>query len=412
MTDLLMPKFGLTMTEGLLSHWHVAAGQSYAAGDLLFTVETEKVANDVEAERDGAIAEILVPAGDTVPVGTPVARLAGGAEAAAAAPEMRDAPSARKLMADHGIGRAAVAGTGRDGRIMKEDVLRVIATPLARRLAKSAGIDLREVAGTGPRNRIKGEDVRRAGDAAAAAAPALPPIALPTPAGVAEIVPDAMRLATARRVSAAKRDIPHFYISHEAAIGALSALRAQLNAEDGRVRITVTHMLIRAVGLALDEMPALNRIWASERILAFARADVGMITEAPDGLRIPVLRDVGNSSLDAIAAAANELARRARGGTLAPADVGDSVISISNVGMFGVTSLTPIINPPNAMTLGVGADRRLFRPDASGAPALCHELTLTLSCDHRVIDGADAARFLSRIVAKLEAPLSLLRPPA
>jgi pyruvate dehydrogenase E2 component (dihydrolipoamide acetyltransferase) len=417
MADLVMPKLGLTMTEGLLSEWHIAPGAAFRAGDRLFTVETEKVANEVEAEADGVLAEILVPAGETVPVGTPVARLAGDGTGEATAPGQardarpapplgaQDAPSARKLMMEHDLAREQVTPTGRDGRVMKEDVLRIIATPLARRIAAQKGVDLQQVAGTGPRGRIKARDVKGA-----------PQVAAPAPTGPAEtgdareIVPDAARLATARRVSAAKRDIPHFHVTHEAELSALTALRAQLNAEPHAPRVSVTHMLIRALGLALAERPAMNRIWAGERIIAFDKANIGMVVEAPDGLRIPVIRDAGRASLDEVAAQAQDLAARARSGDLRPSDMGDGVMSISNVGMFGVTSLTPIINPPNAMILGVGAERQIFRPDADGAPALRRELTLTLACDHRIIDGADAARFMADLVALLETPLRLLRP--
>lgn len=425
MSDLLMPKFGLTMTEGLLAEWHVAAGTRFKAGDLLFTVETEKVTNEVDAEIDGEVLEILVAAGESVPVGTPVARLVASSEGEAVGektPDVsrpvsvpdgsktdgvptgpQDGPAARKLMADNGLTRDQVTATGRDGRVMKGDVLRVIATPLSRRIAREEGVDLRTVSGSGPRGRIKAQDVRAAADAAVASAPEGGSL-------VREIAVDAPRLATARRVVAAKRDIPHFYLTHEAEVSALSDLRRKLNADDGRPRISVTHMLIRALGLALEEMPDANRIWSDGKILAFDRADIGMVAETPDGLRIPVVRDAGGSSLDQVARDAGDLAMRAREGRLAPGDVGDSVVSISNVGMFGVTSLAPIINPPGAMILGVGAERSLFRPDADGAPALHRELTLTLACDHRVIDGAVAARFLAAMAAILEEPLRLLRP--
>jgi pyruvate dehydrogenase E2 component (dihydrolipoamide acetyltransferase) len=403
MADLVMPKLGLTMTEGLLSEWHIAPGAAFRAGDRLFTVETEKVANEVEAEADGVLAEILVPAGETVPVGSPVARLAGDGTGAETAPGQardarpappsgaQDAPSARKLMMEHDLAREQVPPTGRDGRVTKGDVLRIIATPLARRIAAQKGVDLQQVAGTGPRGRIKARDVKGA-----------PQVEAPAPTGPAgtgdarEIVPDAARLATARRVSAE--------------LTALTALRAQLNAEPHAPRVSVTHMLIRALGLALAERPAMNRIWAGERIIAFDKANIGMVVEAPDGLRIPVIRDAGRASLDEVAAQARDLAARARSGDLRPSDMGDGVISVSNLGMFGVTSLTPIINPPNAMILGVGTERQIFRPDADGAPALRCELTLTLACDHRIIDGADAARFMADLVALLETPLRLLRP--
>ncbi|KAB2533478.1 hypothetical protein AL035_20690 [Salipiger aestuarii] len=420
MTDLVMPKFGLTMTEGLLTEWHVAPGAAFHAGDVLFTVETEKVANDVEAEADGVLAKIFVPEGETVPVGSPVARLAQAGKDAgrageetqstrpAPASDTEDAPSARKLMAEHDLAREQVTPTGRNGRVTKGDVLRVIATPLARSIATKQGLDLHAVEGTGPMGRIKARDVEAAAKLSTRPLPA--PTPAPEPAPAREIVPDAARLATARRVSAAKRDIPHFYVSHEAELSALTGLRGQLNADPDAPRVSVTHMLIRALGVALTEHPAMNRIWAGDQIVAFSQANIGMVTQTPDGLRIPVIRDAGGTALDDIATQARDLATRARSGELGASDVGDGVISISNVGMMGVTSLTPIINPPNAMILGVGAERQLFRPDENGAPALRREMTLTLACDHRIIDGADAARFLAELVALLETPLRLLRP--
>lgn len=387
---LVMPKLGLTMTEGLLQEWRIAPGAAFKAGDVLFTVETEKVANEIEADTDGVVAELLVAEGDTVPVGTPVARLEGAAAEAAAPAETIPASAPAP------VARPAPSGE------------RIVATPLARRMAADAGVDLSSLTGSGPRGRIKAADVEAAAKSAAEAPLTVAPAS--GPAAPREIVPDAARLATARRVSAAKRDIPDFSVSHAADVTALLALRDTLNADPGRPRISVTHMLIRALGLALAELPQMNRIWAGDTILAYDSADVGMLVETPQGLRIPVLRDTGRASLDEIAAAARALAERARAGTLAPADVGGGVVSISNVGMFGATAMTPIINPPQAMILGVGADRPAYRPDAEGRPVLVRELALTLVADHRIIDGADAARFLAALTASLETPLSLLRP--
>lgn len=408
MADLVMPKLGLTMTEGTLTEWHVAPGQGFARGTPLFTVETEKVANEIEAESDGTIAEILVPAGQTVPVGTPVARLAGAGAPGTGAGDGRSEGA--------GVTQAPAAATASSGAapVAARDTIaggagqgRVVATPLARRLAREAGVDLAGIAGSGPAGRIKAEDVRRAAEAGPAA-PAAAPARAPAPA--TEILPDAVRLATARRVSAATRDIPHFHVMREAEVSALAALRETLNAEPGRPRISVTHMLIRAFGIALAEMAQMNRIWLDDRILAFSQVDVGMVTQTPAGLRIPVLRDVANADLDAIARSAAALAGRAREGRLAAADVGGGVASVSNVGMFGATAVAPIISPPQAMILGVGAERALFRPDASGAPALRREIALTLVCDHRIIDGSEAARLLDLLVSLVENPIRLLRP--
>lgn len=404
MSEIVMPKFGLTMTEGQIVAWRRKPGEPFRKGDILFEVETEKVTNEVEAADDGVLTDILVPEGATVPVGTVIARLAGGASAAPTTPSRgEDAPSARKLMAEHGVSRAAVAGSGRDGRVMKEDVLRVIATPLARRIARQEGIDLSEIAGSGPGGRIKAIDVE-----GAKVSPAPPP---PSPTALAQ--PDSARAATARRVQAAKRDIPHFYLTRHVDIRALTALRAELNAgAGGRTKLSVTHMLVKAAGLALAAHPGLNRVWLPDGILTLETVGVGIVTETPHGLRIPVLDRADRLALDDTALAANGLLERARTGALTSADVSGGAISISNLGMHGVDTLAPIISPPQAMILGVGAEQQLFRPDAAGQPELRREIVLTLAADHRLIDGADAARFLATLAGLLETPLALLRPPA
>lgn len=402
MSEIVMPKFGLTMTEGLIAAWRRKPGEPFRQGDVLLEVETEKVTNEVEAAVDGVLAEILFPEGATVPVGAVIARLAGGAAAPSPPAPARgaDAPSARKLMAEHGVSREAVEASGRDGRVMKEDVLRVIATPLARRIARQEGIDLSQVAGSGPGGRIKAADVE-----GAKASPAPPPLS-----GLVQ--PDPVRAATARRVQAAKRDIPHFYLTRHVDIRALAALRAELNAEAGRAKLSVTHMLVKAAGLALAAHPDLNRVWLPDGILALDTVGVGIVAETPQGLRIPVLDRADRLALDDLALAVGGLLDRARSATLTGADVSGGAISISNVGMHGADTLAPIINPPQAMILGVGAEQRLFRPDAAGQPELRREIVLTLAADHRLIDGADAARFLATLAGLLETPLALLRSPA
>ena len=402
MSEIVMPKFGLTMTEGLITAWHRKPGETVKAGELLFEVETEKVTNEVEASVDGVLEEILFPEGSVVSVGLPIARLAGGTAGQSPAPAGADAPSARKLMAEHGIARDSVTGTGRGGRVMKADVLRVVATPLARRIARRDGVDLSAVAGSGPHGRIKAADVEAAKRVEVAPAP-----------GVAGLIqPDPIRAATARRVQAAKRDIPHFYLTRHVDTRALNRLRADLNAEAvGRVKLSVTHLLVKAAGLALAAHPGLNRLWLPDGILALDSIGVGIVTETPHGLRIPVADRVDGLPLDDLAETCAGLFARARTGTLTSTDVSGGAISISNVGMFGADTLTPIISPPQAMILGVGAEQRLFRPDAEGRPALVQEIVLTLAADHRLIDGADAARFLATLARLLEEPLALLRPP-
>nr|WP_186363599.1 dihydrolipoamide acetyltransferase family protein [Rhizobium sp. ACO-34A] len=427
MANIVMPKFGLTMTEGLIAAWHRRPGETFQKGDILFEVETEKVTNEVEAPGDGRLDAILHGEGSVVPVGEPIARAAfedetsgvstesgGGASSsqASAAEEPRrglDAPSARKLMAEHNIDPASMAGSGRDGRVMKGDVLRVVATPLARRIARDEGIDLDEVSGTGPRGRIKAGDVL-AVQQANASTTAKNAETAGAPEGI--MAPDAVRLATARRVQAAKRDIPHFYVGKHVNVGPLGELRTSLNGgKAARQKISVTHLLVKAIGLALARHPALNRIWLPEGIMPLAGIGVGIVTETPDGLRIPIVNDADHLPLDTLASACGTLLERARAGRLQSADVSGGTISISNVGMFGADSLTPIINPPQAMILGVGAEQQTFRPDAQGQPALRQEINLTLAADHRLIDGADAARFLATLAELIENPLELLRAP-
>lgn len=423
MAEIVMPKFGLTMTEGLIAVWHRRPGEAFRKGDILFEVETDKAANEVEATDDGVLDAILHDIGAVVPPGEPIAkasfRTGQGVDLEAPAPladvpapnaapypRGNDAPSARKLMAEHGIDRSSIQGSGRDGRVMKHDVLRVIATPYARRLARDAGIDLTGVAGSGPGGRVKASDVTAATAAASVVEVAAPPQAAPE-----FVAPDAARLAIARRVQSAKRDIPHFYLTRHVDVGPLGDLRATLNASEGRTKISMTYMLVKALGLALVRHPAMNRIWLSEGILPLTEAGVGIVTETPAGLRIPVVSRADSLPLDTLAAHCGALLERARAGRMKAEDVGTAAISISNVGMLGADTITPIISPPQAMILGVGAEQQMFRPDARGQPELRREVILTLAADHRSIDGADGARFLATLAWLIEAPVELLRAP-
>lgn len=398
LSDLVMPKLGLTMTEGVLAEWKVKPGDSVPAGAVLFVVETDKIANEVEAPSPGTIAEILVAAGATVPVGAPVARWTGQGlpvdeettgQASPAALPAETAPASSPAAAP-----LAIPG----GRIR--------ATPLARRIARTHGVDLAGIAGSGPAGRIKAADVEAA-VTRVETAPTLAPVAVEQVTAGARIALSAKEQAMVRRVVAAKREIPDFQIVGSADLGPLLALRAALNRAGGQ-KISVNDMVLKAVGRALLDVPRANRIWMDGGHLALPASDVGMVVNADDGLYIPILRDVGRLPLDALAAASAGAAAKAREGRLGAADMEGGAISVSNIGMFGVRALTPIISPPQSAILGVGAIEPVFRPDADGRPASRQELTLTLSCDHRVHDGVLAARLLRSIVAGLEAPHSLL----
>ena len=390
MPQLVMPKLGLTMTEGVLLEWHVGAGDEFHAGDMLFVVETEKVANEVQADIDGIIDELLVEEGDIVPVGMPLATLKGG----------RVSQLPEKVVT---TAEAAVSAVAIESRqfVKDSDSSRIVSTPLARKRARELGVDLSRVAGSGPGGRIKVNDLDYLGDSVAQEVPRLQ-----SEHGLQaqEISPSAARLATARRVSAAKTNVPHFYITQDVEVSALQVFRATINKRSPEIRVSVTHLLIKALGVAMAELPTTNRIWVDDKILAFDQVDIGMVTETADGLRVPIIRDAGRRTLEEVAIEARTLASRAQDGSLTQKEVGGGSVSISNVGMFGASSLIPIINAPQAMILGVGSEQALFRPDEAGHPVLHKEICLTLACDHRVHDGADAARLLARLARILKNP--------
>jgi pyruvate dehydrogenase E2 component (dihydrolipoamide acetyltransferase) len=393
LAEIVMPKLGLTMTEGLLAEWRVRAGASVATGDVLFVVETEKIATDVEAPGPGEIRELLVEAGATVPVGTPVARWTGSGAVAPEPATVEALPPAAETPPP-----AASAATPAG---------RVVATPLARRLARRHGVALASLRGSGPRGRIKAADVLAAAAEPEEGKPAAPTAAAPAGAAVPL---DRVRLIAAQRLAQAKREIPHFYVGAVAELSRLQTLREEWNRLPGGVpRVSVTHAILAATGRALMEQPALNRVWQGEGWRQLVSPDVGVAVDTPRGLFAPVLRDAGRLPLDALAAAATALVARARDGRLSPDELAGGAITVSNVGMHGARFLVPIINPGQSMILGVGATEAVFRPDAAGNPSLRREVTLVLAADHRVLDGAAAAALLARIVALLERPLALLR---
>jgi pyruvate dehydrogenase E2 component (dihydrolipoamide acetyltransferase) len=408
--DVLMPKLGLTMTEGSVSQWKAKPGDAVRAGDVLVVVETDKVAYDVEADLGGVLLEIVVAEGETVPVGTALARIATqepGAQQAVVAPvTATPQPEA--------VPRAAV------GPVPTRSDRRVIATPYARKLAAAAGLDLAIIAGTGPGGRIKAANVEHAATQRAdAVLPTVQPTfaaggATPSPAAADEFPatarrkPSVMQATMARRLSDVKQGVPHFYLAAEAEVSALEALRAKLNSPGELPRITLTTFIVAAVGRALADIPAANAVWSDGELVSFARVDVGIAVNAPQGLYVPVIRDAGRASLLGIAEASQALIAKARDGRLARGDMTGGAITVSNAGMLNVTYLTPIINPGQSAILGVGSIRGVFRPDPEGRPALRRELGLVLAADHRVFDGVAGVALLNRIIAYLESPIRLL----
>ncbi|MGH6614587.1 dihydrolipoamide acetyltransferase family protein [Sphingomonas sp.] len=383
-TAIVMPKLGLTMSEGLLAEWHVAPGDEVRAGQLLFVVETDKISSEVDAPGSGRIVSLLVGIGETVNVGVPVATWTG---AGLVTPEPEAEPVAAPVAELVPVVVPAAAGS------------RIRSTPFARRLARLDGIDIAQVTGSGPRGRIQARDVKAAIDGRAA-----------VPAPPVGAVRD-LRPLIAARVSRSKAEIPHFYVTAEVAFDALITLRGDLNSDPlAPAKLSVTALLGAAVARALTLVPEANRVWRDNRAVPLAGIAIGIAVDTPAGVMAPVVPARGG--VYAFGDALDAAIGRARQGRLGAADTGEAAIGISNVGMFGVRSLTPIIDPDQSFMLGVGAPHGVFRPGPDGAPLAVREVTLSLACDHRVIDGAGAARFLATIAELLEHPARLLLPAA
>jgi len=405
-----MPKLGLTMTEGALVEWTLAPGARFKAGDCVFVVENDKAATEVAAESDGVMGAPLVAVGQTVPVGAVVGHWDDG---------MPSVTSAAVLAV------AAVADPA-------ANTARRPVTPFARRLARDHQIALADVTGSGPRGRVRARDVE-AVMKVRAAAPAPTPAPAPDPTSVTVTNPapaaahsqppapatlgmaagrlqpfTAVQQATAARLTAAKQDIPHFYLAGEAEVSSLLDLCAKLKDPETEPRLTLNHFFVAAVGRALRALPELNRIWTPQGALVLDGSDVGVAVHTEHGLRVPIVRDAGRLSLVNLARQANTLAERARAGRLVADDMAGGAITVSNAGMHGLTAMTSIIVPGQSMILGVGSVRELFRPDARGQPALRREIALVLSLDHRVLDGVGGAALLNQIVDGLAHPTRLL----
>ena len=405
---ILMPKLGLTMTEGVVASWNVKSGDTVATGDIMFVVETDKIATDVPAEEALVIDAILAAEGETVPVGATVATFIR--PGSAATPTPAPSPPAQAPLPEAAADQPVANVKPSTDTATAIDSARILATPLARRIAGRNGIDLRRIQGSGPRGRIKAAD--------------LPPVPLPTAqpdvavpaaalagAGWSGIArkPTSIERTIAERLTAAKQSTPHFYVMADADVTELLALRSSLNADARYAKVTVNHLILLAMVRALSQMPEFNIVWTDEGIVTLDRVDVGLAVETPRGLLAPVIRDLGGRSITELVQSANQIIERARAGQLSADLLQGGAITLSNVGMFGATYLVPIINLGQSAILGAGGNRAVFRPDGNGQPVMRQEIGLTLSCDHRVHDGARAARFLNLLVSLIESPLTLLR---
>jgi pyruvate dehydrogenase E2 component (dihydrolipoamide acetyltransferase) len=419
MPDVLMPRLSDTMEEGILSQWLKAEGDAVRKGDILAEIETDKATMELEAYDDGVLERQLVANGATVEVGKPIAVIGSGTDRSTGAAESTPTAEPSAPPAPPTPERAAApAETPPERPATADDGARLRTSPLARRTARQHGIDLSTITGTGPGGRIVRADV----EAAAAPKPAPPPTPTPTPtravrpsaaAAVATVDDEEVPLTAVRRVTARRLTesaaTPHFYLTTVVDAGRLLTFRAEVNEQlaAAGIKVSVTDLLARACAVTLRRHPQANSSWAGDKILLHHRIHVGIAVALDDGLIVPVVRDADRKALSEIATEARALAERARAGRLSPDEFTGGTFTISNLGMYGIDHFTAIINPPEAAILAVGAatEEPVLR---DGQLASRTTMKLTLSVDHRVLDGASGATFLRDLKDTLETPLRIV----
>ena len=425
--ELKMPALSPTMEEGTLAKWLVKEGDTVSSGDILAEIETDKATMEFEAVDEGKIAKILVAEGsDGVKVGTPIAILAGEGEevsASAPAPKAETAPPAKveepKVEAAPPAKGGGETPAAPSAPAKADGSDRVKASPLARRLAEAQGIDLSALKGSGPGGRIVRADLGTAGGGAMAAS-APQSAAAPSPAPVAahveplDIPHEAIKLSNmrktiARRLTESKQQIPHIYLTLDCRLDALLKLRGELNAglANRRVKLSVNDMLIKALALALIEVPECNVSFAGDQLIKYSRADISVAVSIPNGLITPIIVGADGKAISAISKEMSDLAGRAKEGKLQPHEYQGGTASLSNMGMFGIKHFEAVINPPQAMIMAIGAgEKRPYVIDDSLQIATV--MSATGSFDHRAIDGADGARLMKAFKQLVESPLGLV----
>ncbi|MEL7253076.1 MAG: pyruvate dehydrogenase complex dihydrolipoamide acetyltransferase [Pseudomonadota bacterium] len=434
--EILMPALSPTMEEGTLAKWLVKEGDEVASGDLLAEIETDKATMEFEAVDEGVIGKILVAEGtEAVKVNTPIAMLLEEGESADditsdAAPAAPPEPAAPAATDTAPAGSEAPAAPAAPPAPKASSGERIYASPLARRIAAQNGIDLNQITGSGPHGRIVKADVDGAPKTTDArpqgrdAAPAPAERAAPAASGPAtdtvlamyqdrefeEVSLDGMRKTIAARLTEAKQTIPHFYLRRDIQLDALLKFRSELNAqlEPRGVKLSVNDFIIKACALALQVVPDCNAVWAGDRVLKLKTSDVAVAVAIEGGLFTPVLRDADTKSLSTLSTEMKDLAARARDRKLAPHEYQGGSFAISNLGMFGIDNFDAVINPPHGGILAVGAGVKKPVVGADGEVTVATVMSVTMSVDHRVIDGALGAEFLKHIVDNLEHPMAML----
>ncbi len=446
--NITMPALSPTMEEGNLAKWLVKEGDKIKSGDVIAEIETDKATMEVEAVDEGTVAKIVVPAGtEGVKVNALIAVLAADGEdvaaaasgaGAAAAPAAKDAPKAdvapAAAPAPASVSAPAAAPAPAASAPAANDGHRTFASPLARRLAKEAGIDVTAISGTGPHGRVVKKDIEAAvsgGAAKAAPAPAAQPAAAAAPAapkgmsddavlklfeqGSYELVPhDGMRKTIAKRLQESKQTIPHFYVSVDCELDALLALRTQLNdsapkSKDGvpAYKLSVNDMVIKALALALRDVPDANVSWTDSAMVKHKHADVGVAVSIPGGLITPIIRSAEQKTLSTISNEMKDYGKRAKERKLKPEEYQGGTTAVSNMGMMGVKNFAAVVNPPHATILAVGAgEQRVIVK--KGEMVIANVMTVTLSTDHRAVDGALGAELLAAFKGYIENPMGML----
>ncbi|MEO6607356.1 MAG: dihydrolipoamide acetyltransferase family protein [Aestuariivirga sp.] len=415
-TEVILPKVDMDMATGTMATWHVEDGATVKKGQAIFDIETDKAAMEIEAPADGVIKLGNAKKGDVLPIGAVVAMIYAAGET----PRVfsQDPSPSSVTPAKAGAPLETKAEVHPQEKPSKSDGIR--ATPLARRLARQKGVKLEAITGSGPRGRIVAEDVTEAKPIATHAAPtaiAAGPDAQAVRAMYAEgsydVKPlDGMRRIIAQRLTQSKQTVPHFYLSATCTIHQLLAIRERLNARSpkdgaGAYKLSINDFIIKAMALALQQVPDANVTFTDDGILQHRASDVGVAVSVEGGLFTPIIRNAEKKTLAAISSEMKELAARARAKKLQPAEYQGGSAAISNLGMFGVESFTAIINPPQATILAVGSAVERFVP-VNKQPVLATQMSVTLSCDHRAVDGAVGAKLLQVFKSLIEDPALML----